>query len=85
MSKAYFFVMIIITRIISSFTTAYSVDGKIIPYNTLGGIIVWALLIAAAFILAGVIYKKCEVIEKKIKDFLCKKSIKTNSDRKIDR
>lgn len=76
MSKVYFFVMIIITRIISSFTTAYSVDGKIIPYNTLGGIIVWTLLIVAAFIFAGVIYKKGEVIEKKIKDFLCKKSIK---------
>lgn len=76
MSKVYFFVMIIITRIISSFTTAYSVDGKIIPYDTLGGIIVWTLLIVAAFILAGVIYKKGEVIEKKIKDFLCKKSIK---------
>lgn len=66
MSEKYFSVMIILARVISVFTTAYSLDGNIIPYDTWWGILIWAALIAAVGALSYVIYKKGEVIERKI-------------------
>lgn len=49
MTWIYFLIMIVITRLISVFTTAYSVG--LIPFNTWWGITVW-VIIAAIIILA---------------------------------
>lgn len=73
MSAKFFSVMIIIARIISVFTTAYSLDGNIIPYNTWWGILIWAVLIAAVGGIAYLVYKKGETIEKRIIGFFKKR------------
>lgn len=65
MTWPYFIIMIVITRLISVFTTAYSVG--FIPFNTWWGILIWiiiAILIALAFWL---VCKYSDKIDKFIK------------------
>lgn len=69
MSNLYFVIMILITRIISVYTTSFSLNGNIIPFNTWWGILIWAALIVGTFILSKVIYKHVEIIQKKLKNF----------------
>ena len=78
MSKKYFIIMLTITRLISVFTTAYSIDGKIIPYDTWWGLLIWALLIAACAIIGVLVYKHGEKIEK----FFMEKVFKKKQDNK---
>ena len=73
MSQAYFIIMILITRIISVYTTAYSVNGSLIPYDTPWGIAIWAVLILATIGIAILIYKYGDKIEQKIKNIFKKK------------
>lgn len=68
MSAGYFSIAIIITRLISSFVTAYSVGGKIIPYDKWWGVVIWAVLIICAAIAAKLVYDKGEEIQKRISD-----------------
>lgn len=75
MSAGYFCVVIIITRLTSSFLTAYSLGGKILPYNTWWGILLWAILIIGAFFAAKIIFDNGKSIEKnlaKIKELWAK-------------
>ena len=67
MSQGYFIIMILITRVISVYTTAYSVNGSLIPYDTPWGVAIWAFLIALTVAIAIVIYKYGDKIERKIK------------------
>lgn len=69
MSNLYFVIMILITRIISVYTTSFSLNGNIIPFNTWWGILIWIVLIVGTFILSKVIYKHGESIQKKLKNF----------------
>lgn len=66
MTWPYFSIMIIITRILSSFTTAYSFE--LIPFTTWWGILIWV----AIFILVGLafylVYKYSDKIDKFIKN-----------------
>jgi len=73
MSQLYFIIMILITRVISVYTTAYSVNGSLIPYNTPWGIAIWALLIALTIGIAVFIYKHGDKIETKIKNIFKRK------------
>ncbi len=73
MPTGYFFIMIIICRLISVFTTAYSVNGSIIPYNTWWGISIWAVIIALIIFLTVYLYKNADKIDKKIKKFFKKR------------
>lgn len=85
MSAKYFSVTILITRIVSSFLTAYSVGGKIIPYDTWWGIAVWAVLIGFAAFLTKKVYDNGEKIQKAISDLKIKtkrKRAKTNLTKK---
>ena len=82
MSFKYFTVMIIITRIISVFTTAYSVGGQIIPYNTWWGILIWAVLIIGVGLIAYFVYKNGEKIEKAVGDWFKKRFKKKGNDEK---
>ena len=65
MSKTFFIVMIILTRIISVFASSYSMNNSIIPYDTWWGILVWILFFAFAFAVMVVLYKKGDKIESK--------------------
>ena len=67
-STTYFIIMIVICRIISITTTAYSINGSIIPYNTWWGITLWAVIFIVTVILAYLIYKYGDKIEKNIKN-----------------
>lgn len=67
MSNLYFIIMITITRIISVYTTAFSLNGNIIPFNTWWGLLIWAVLIVGTFILSKFMYKHGEVIQNKLK------------------
>ncbi len=60
MSVKYYLVMITFTRLFSVFTTAYSVNGNLIPYDNWWGILIWAVLIIGTFLLATYIYKNSE-------------------------
>ncbi len=70
MSSSFFIIMILITRVISVFASAFSFSGNLIPYDTWWGILLWILFFALTFILAYFIYKKGEKLESK---FLRKK------------
>jgi uncharacterized membrane protein YdjX (TVP38/TMEM64 family) len=59
----YFVIMIIITRIISVTTTAFSVNGNMIPYDTWWGILIWAALILTTFIFSYYFYKNSDKIK----------------------
>ncbi|MBP5176998.1 MAG: TVP38/TMEM64 family protein [Clostridia bacterium] len=63
MSKRYYLIMIMIARLVSVFTTAYSVNGSIIPYNTWWGIVIWMVLIAAVGLISWIVYKNGVKIE----------------------
>ena len=64
MSFGFFAVMITVARTISVFTTAYSVNGNLIPYDTWWGIVIWAVLIVGTFFLVKIVYSNSEKIEK---------------------
>ncbi|MBO7378015.1 MAG: TVP38/TMEM64 family protein [Clostridia bacterium] len=64
MSFGFFAAMITVARIISVFTTAYSVNGNLIPYDTWWGILIWAILIVGTFFLVKIVYSNSEKIEK---------------------
>ncbi len=76
MSTSYFIIMIFICRIISVFTTAYSVNGSIIPYNTWWGIALWVLIMIFTVLLTVYLYKNADEIDKKLKKFLKKTKVK---------
>ncbi len=59
MTWPYFIIMIIITRLISCFTVAYSLD--LIPFNTWRGITVWILII---LLVALAFYLVCKYSDK---------------------
>ena len=68
--------MIIITRIIGVYTTAYSVNGSLIPYNTPWGLAIWIVLIIGTFILTLFINKYGKFLEQKLKTAFNKKKNK---------
>ncbi len=73
MSTGYFVVMILICRIISVLTTAYSVNGSLIPYNTWWGLSVWAVIIILTIILTVHLYKNSDKIDKYFKKIRSKR------------
>ena len=76
MSTLYFIIMILICRLISAFATAFSLNGSIIPYNTWWGILIWIAFFAVIFLLASLVYKNGEKLEKKFKRFFKKQKSK---------
>ena len=58
MSPTFFIVMIFITRIISVFSSCYSMNNSLIPYDTWWGILLWVLFLAVTIFLAIILYKK---------------------------
>lgn len=67
MSAKYFFIMILLTRAVSIFATAYSIS--FIPFNTWWGLLIWGILLSAFVMLVIIIYKNID----KINQFLRKK------------
>ena len=59
----YFLIMITITRLISVFTTAYSVNGSVIPYDTWWGLLIWVVLIALTLLSSYYLYKNSDKIK----------------------
>lgn len=66
MSWKYFIVMQAITRAISVTITSFSLGGRIIPYDTWWGILLWILIAAAVIALFLFLYKKGDKIERRI-------------------
>ncbi len=71
MNATFFITMIFITRIISVFTSSFSMNNSLIPYNTWWGILLWVVFFAITFVLTYLIYTKGEkisrIISKKLK------------------
>ncbi len=65
MTWPYFIVMIIITRLIGVFSTAYSFE--LIPFNTWWGLLIWILLLAFIVLAFYLVLKHYEKIDKFIK------------------
>ncbi|MBO5926439.1 MAG: TVP38/TMEM64 family protein [Clostridia bacterium] len=80
MSTGYFIIMIIICRLISVSTTAYSINGSIIPYTTWWGISLWVVILLLTVCLTLQIYKNGDKIEKHIKNKLKKLGKKNESN-----
>ncbi|MDE6667538.1 MAG: VTT domain-containing protein [Clostridia bacterium] len=65
MSWPFFAIMIIVTRLIGVFSTAYSFE--LIPFNTWWGLLIWALLLALIVLSFYLVLKHYEKIDKFIK------------------
>ena len=57
----YFIIMIIITRLISVFTTSFSL--QLIPFNTWWGILIWIILAAAVVVSFWLVWKYSDKID----------------------
>ncbi len=69
MDSLYFIIMITICRVISVFTSTYSINGNIIPYNTWWGILLWVIILALTIILTLYLYNNGD----KVQEFLKRK------------
>lgn len=65
MTWPYFLIMIVITRIISVVTTAYSID--LIPFNTWWGILIWIIIAVIIIVAFWLVCKYSDKIDKFIK------------------
>ncbi len=70
MSNGYFVLMIFICRIFSVFTSAYSLNGSIIPFNTWWGVTLWVIIVIITVFLTILLYKKGDNIENFLKNKL---------------
>lgn len=71
----YFIIMIVITRLISVFTTSFSL--QLIPFNTWWGILIWIILAAAVVVSFWLVWKYSDKIDAFLKRKLkCKKKNK---------
>lgn len=73
MSSKYFIIMIAVCRIISVFSTAYSLNGSIIPYTTWWGIVIWSIIIVITILISIYIYKYGDRIESYFKNKFARK------------
>lgn len=64
----YFIIMTLITRSISVFSSCFSINNNLIPYNTWWGIVIWAILIAFFIIITVYVFKNGD----KINNFILK-------------
>lgn len=62
----FFIVMITAVRVVTVFLSSYSINNSIIPYTTWWGIALWVLFFGFTIFMTILIYKKGDVIEKKI-------------------
>ncbi len=60
----FFLVMIFITRIITIFTSCYSINNSLIPYNTWWGIVLWIIFFILTFFITRFVYKNSEKVKK---------------------
>ncbi len=72
-SPTFFVCMIIITRVISVFTSSFSMNGSLIPFNTWWGILLWILFIFLTVLFTWFVYKKGDKIENFIRKLKKKK------------
>ncbi len=63
-TKKFFIIMIVITRIISIFASSYSMNNSIIPYDTWWGILLWGVFFITTVLMSLFICKKGDKIEK---------------------
>lgn len=80
MSVKFYLVMITATRITGIVLSSYSLGGKIIPFDTWWGIMLWVSIFVITCVLCVLIYKNGESIEKKIKGFFKRKNANGKSD-----
>ena len=74
MTERYFFITVAITRFISVFTTAYSLNGSIIPFDTEWGASLWSVILLATAYISLCVYKNGDAVSEKIKKYLTRKS-----------
>ena len=70
MSVRYFIVMITITRLLSITISSLTLSGKLLPFNTWGGICLWALFITLILAVCIYVYKNGESLENGIKKLI---------------
>ncbi len=63
MSWKFFIIMMVITRIISIFTSSFSLNNSLIPFNTWWGILIWIIFFLITFIFAFLICNKGDKIQ----------------------
>lgn len=67
MPISYFLIIVFSTRLISVFTTSFSIGNSLIPYDTWWGILIWLVLFAVIALVAFYVYKNSEKISNKYK------------------
>ncbi len=78
MNTLYFIVMITICRLISVFTSTYSINGNIIPYNTWWGILIWIVILTATVLVTIYLYNNGD----KVQNFINRKKNESNYSRR---
>lgn len=76
MTERYFFITVAITRFISVFTTAYSLNGSIIPFDTEWGASLWSIILLATAYISLCVYKNGDAVSEKIKKIFNKKVVR---------
>lgn len=56
-NKKFFVIMIVFTRFISIFTSAFSLNNNLLPYNTWWGILIWIIIFAILILISFLIIK----------------------------
>ncbi len=67
MPTKFFVIMIIIVRLITSFTSALTINNSLIPFNTWWGVLIWGILFLFVIISTIIVYKNANKIESYIK------------------
>lgn len=76
MTERYFFITVAITRFISVFMTAYSLNGSIIPFDTEWGASLWSIILLAMAYISLCVYKNGDAVSEKIKKIFNKKVVR---------
>lgn len=67
-SKKFFITMVIIVRAITIFTSAYSINNSLIPYDTWWGIVLWIVFFVITIATATIIFRNSDNILIKLKN-----------------
>ena len=69
LNTKFFIIMVILTRTVAIFMSAYSINNQLIPYDTWWGILIWILFFVFTLFTAYIVFRKAKVKDKNNKEY----------------